>query len=167
MAYNDFEHIKDDFRISKFYSIGYGNRKIATFISLLAKNSVQVLVDVRSKPFSRFNPAYRRNLLEAHLKGVGIEYLFQGNCLGGRPIDQSVYINSKLNYNLLAKTQEFQDGIKSLLNVASNKVTAIMCSELDPAKCHRKTIIGTFIEDQYGISLLHIDSKGEISNTLF
>ncbi|GAB7389377.1 hypothetical protein BSNK01_32150 [Bacillaceae bacterium] len=48
------------------YTIGYGHRNISEFISLLKNYGIQYLIDVRSKPSSRFNPDFcqGRNVID-------------------------------------------------------------------------------------------------------
>ena len=50
------------------YTIGYGNRKIDNFIKTLQEFDIQYLIDVRSKPYSKFNPDFSQNELKLFLK---------------------------------------------------------------------------------------------------
>ncbi|QNU25062.1 DUF488 family protein [Geobacillus zalihae] len=42
------------------YTIGYGNRNITDFISILTKYNIQYLVDVRTNPMSSYDPSYKK-----------------------------------------------------------------------------------------------------------
>ncbi len=55
----------------------------------------------------------------------------------------------------------FQDGIRELLERASRTPTAILCSEEDPAHCHRHYLIGVYLTRQ-GVKVLHIRGDGNI-----
>ena len=57
-----------------FYAIGYGNRRIADFVTLLKRYGVRLLVDVRSKPYSRVQPDFGHGKLREHLEGAGLRY---------------------------------------------------------------------------------------------
>ena len=60
-----------------FYAIGYGNRRIADFVTLLKRYGVRLLVDVRSKPHSRFQPDFGHRRLCEHLEGAGLRSLLR------------------------------------------------------------------------------------------
>jgi uncharacterized protein (DUF488 family) len=76
------------------YSIGHGNKKIEAFIDELKSVEVQFLLDIRSKPFSKWNPQFNQNELKFKLEENGIKYVFVGDTLGGLPDDRSCYDNN-------------------------------------------------------------------------
>jgi uncharacterized protein (DUF488 family) len=147
------------------FTIGHGSRKSEVFIDLLKKHGIQYLVDVRSVPLSRFHPQFNRNTLSSALEASGIRYIFMGDELGGRPKDQSCYNETgKIDYNLLSKKPYYREGIERLkTSVNKGLRTAIMCSERNPAECHRTLLIGATLYSE-GISLLHIDEQGSLKD---
>jgi len=74
------------------YTIGYSNVDFKEFLDLLKGKGIEVLVDVRSVPFSRYALQFSRENIEKELKDENIEYIFMGNVLGGKPRDVSCYI---------------------------------------------------------------------------
>ena len=72
-------------------SIGHSIHEIAKFVSLLEENEVEVVADVRSVPYSRFNPQFNRENLRRSLLAHDIGYDFQGRELGGRPEGDGLY----------------------------------------------------------------------------
>ena len=68
-------------------TIGHSNHTIETLVDLLQKNEVQVIVDVRSTPRSRYNPQFDQGMIEKSLRSAGIRYLFLGKELGARSED--------------------------------------------------------------------------------
>lgn len=82
--------------IIPIYTIGYGNRSIAEFIDLLQKYHIQYLADIRSRPYSKFNPDFSQAALEQRLKQQRIKYLFFGDTLGGRPEDTRARLSGPL-----------------------------------------------------------------------
>ncbi len=60
------------------YTIGHSNHPIDRFLGLLQQHGIQLLADVRSPPFSRFNPQFNRQKLQQSLAAAGIDYLFLG-----------------------------------------------------------------------------------------
>jgi len=73
------------------FSIGHGNKKIEDFIQELKSFEIQFLLDIRSKPFSKWNPQFNQNELKYKLEEKGIKYVFVGDTLGGLPEDRSCY----------------------------------------------------------------------------
>jgi uncharacterized protein (DUF488 family) len=73
------------------YTIGYGTREIDAVITLLRRYRINYLIDIRSKPYSRYKPDFSKDKLEEHLKQAGIRYVFMGDSLGGRPDDPACY----------------------------------------------------------------------------
>jgi uncharacterized protein (DUF488 family) len=146
----------------RIYTIGYGNRKWQDFLELLNKNKIKLLVDIRSNPFSRFNPIFRRVNLIQELKIHDIEYLFMGDKLGGKPIGNHLYSDNKLDLKSLELHQPYQKGIVSLMELAkSKKNLCIMCAEMKPETCHRKSTVGQSLIKK-GIQVIHIDNKGQL-----
>jgi uncharacterized protein (DUF488 family) len=152
---------------STIFTIGYGNRSIQTFIHLLKKYEIEILIDIRTSPFSRFNPDYRIQKFEVHLIKNEIRYLFLGKELGGKPTDLSCYINQQIDYDSIKTKQFFRDGIEEVkaLYAAGFRV-AMMCAEQSPLDCHRKWLVGDYLEST-GLPVCHIDKTGDILNSLF
>ena len=147
------------------YTIGHGTRKIEDFIALLRRHGIEYLLDVRSKPYSRFNPQYRQQALKKSLEEKGIQYVFMGDTLGGRPEDPSCYDKEgHIRYEILRTKEYFLQGIERLKTASSKKVkAALMCSESNPCQCHRSRLIGKALSVEK-IELLHIDEKGQLKD---
>ena len=144
------------------YTIGYGNRKIDEFLKLLKKYQIQYLIDIRSSPYSKYNPDFSKHRLEAHLSECNVRYVFMGDTLGGRPSVPSCYTDGKADYQKLREEEFYKQGITRLRNAWEQKINVvILCSEAKPEECHRSKLIGeTLIE--CGIDVAHIDENGEI-----
>lgn len=144
------------------YTIGYGNRKIEEFLELLKKYKIRYLIDIRSSPYSKYNPDFSKNRLESHLSEYNVHYVYMGDTLGGRPNVPSCYTNGKVDYQKVRQKGFYIQGITRLRKAWEKKINVIiLCSEAKPQECHRSKLIGeTLIE--YGIDIAHIDEKGEI-----
>ncbi|KAI9440247.1 hypothetical protein F5148DRAFT_989077 [Russula earlei] len=145
------------------YTIGHGTRKIDEFVNVLKNFGIQYLVDVRSRPYSKFNPQFNRDDLAHSLSLHGITYVFMGDTLGGRPPGSGCYTNEgKVDYEKVKTKAFFQKGIERL-QVAYNKSIplAIMCSESKPSECHRSRLIGQVLAAEQ-IIVHHIDEKNTV-----
>lgn len=146
-------------------SIGHSTHPLEVFVSLLWRHRVEVVVDVRTSPFSRFNPQFNREKLQIGLGNAGVGYLFLGGELGGRPGGNEFYDpDGHVLYARLAKTGPFETGISRLLQGADRFRVALMCSEEDPAHCHRFLLI-TRVLFARGFRVAHIRAKGRIQAT--
>ncbi|MFT3825127.1 MAG: DUF488 domain-containing protein [Chitinophagaceae bacterium] len=145
------------------YTIGHGNRKITDFIKTLKDFDIHFLIDVRSQPYSKFNPQFNQSDLRHFLGLNGIKYVFMGDSIGGRPSDPTCYDkDGKVDYEQVKSKDFFQKGIQRLKTAyAKNIPIVIMCSESKPCECHRSKLIGRFLSTEQ-INLIHIDEKDRI-----
>ncbi len=145
------------------YTVGHSTHPIEIFLDLLQKYGVRCLVDVRSQPYSRWNPQFNRELLAAALQEVGLRYVNLGESLGGRPQDWTLYDPGaeRPNYSRQRRTPLYQDGFRQLGGVARREPTAVMCSEGDPDTCHRTLLITPSLIDA-GFTVQHILPDGSL-----
>jgi len=159
---------------STVYSIGHGNKTIDKLISELKYFNIKYLVDVRSKPYSRWNPHFNQDVFKAILKKNNIHYVFLGNEIGGLPSDKSCYTEEgKIDYSIVKNKDFFKKGIDRLLTANSKQISiATMCSETNPEECHRSKLIGKELLLK-GIDIKHIleidkiKKQSTINNKLF
>lgn len=145
----------------KLYTYGYGNLSLKNFIENLQKNEIQLVVDVRTNPFSRFRPEFNKKTFEITLSEFGIRYIHKPE-LGGKPKKEEFYQNGKLDYDKLRKSIPYLQGIEYLeRGIEFGCRMAIMCSELDCKNCHRYHLIGNDMHRR-GWDVLHIDKQGEL-----
>ena len=141
-------------------TIGHSRHPAAHFFALLARHQIEILVDVRSQPYSRFSPQFNRSQLELALKDQGLEYVFLGQSLGGRPEGSELYnADGSLNYARRAVEQDFLAGIEEVLRLAADKRVVLFCAEADPMKCHRWLLVGKSLVSR-GVSIIHIRGDG-------
>ncbi|MGQ0778366.1 MAG: DUF488 family protein, partial [Pseudonocardiales bacterium] len=57
------------------YSIGHSTHSIETFVTLLKEARVDAIADVRSTPYSRWQPQFNRHALRSSLAEHGIAYV--------------------------------------------------------------------------------------------
>lgn len=146
---------------TSIYTIGYGARDIDEFIAALRSYDIAYVIDVRSKPYSRYKPDFSQSQLEGHLQAAGIRYVFMGDVLGGRPDDPDCYTaDGKVDYDKLSATDRYKEGIERLKKACSQGLRVIlMCSEGRPEQCHRSHLIGVTLEDE-AIPVIHVDENG-------
>jgi len=141
------------------FTIGHSTHPLEKFLSLLLKHEVSVVADVRSSPYSRFNPHFNKDTLARSLKENGIKYVFMGNEFGARADDPSCYINGRVKYSLLAKRTQFREGIERLKQGVDDHRIALMCAEREPLECHRTLLVAQALVAE-GMTVKHIHSDG-------
>ena len=147
---------KDSQEKLTIFTVGHSNHSLDIFIGLLKSHKIDVLVDVRSKPFSRFSPQFNKEGLEKAVKASSIRYLFLGRELGGRPQDSEFYDNQGfVLYSRIAESPLFHEGIDRLIKGIKTYRVAVMCGEENPANCHRRLLIGRVLAKR-GVSVRHI-----------
>lgn len=150
---------------TNLFSIGHSNyEKVEDFTGLLVKYDISVLADVRSAPYSRYSPHFNKRNLEGGLAAKGIRYVFLGDELGGRP-EGAEYFDREgyALYGRRAQAHEFQAGLERLLGAAESARTAMMCSEADPAGCHRYLLVTRALYNRERVE--HIRSDGSVIAT--
>ncbi len=144
------------------YSIGHSNATIETFVNLLKSHSIRTLVDTRTHPSSRHSPQFNREALKRSLAEVGIDYVFLGNRLGGRPEGKEFYRrDGKPDYDLMAEASSYLSGIERLLELGAQKRVVFTCSEADYRKCHRYWLITRTLAKR-GFEVKHILHSGDV-----
>jgi uncharacterized protein (DUF488 family) len=142
-------------------TIGHSTHPVETFLDLLVRHGVTALADVRSSPFSRFNPQYNRETLARTLKDVGIAYVFLGDSLGARAEDPACYIDGRVQYDRLARRPAFREGIARVKKGAQGHRIALMCAEKEPLECHRTLLVARALAAD-GVAVAHILGDGAL-----
>lgn len=143
------------------FTIGHSTHSVEAFLALLRQHGVEAVADVRSSPFSRFNPQFNRENLQRYLEENGIRYVFLGKELGARTEDRSCYENGRVQYARLARTPLFQVGLDRVRQGSGKYRVALMCAEKEPLECHR-TLLVSHALDQQGQAVVHIHADGNL-----
>lgn len=146
----------------KIFTIGHSDIPERELVENLRRHGVQLLTDVRSSPYSTHAAHFNYNAIRAWLPSEGISYLFMGDCLGGIP-SKKEYLNhaGKPDYEKMALDEWFLEGMDRLEKLAAEAIVCLMCSEEDPARCHRAALIGSRLAAR-GAEVLHIRADGSI-----
>ena len=143
-------------------TVGHSNHPWDVFVGLLQRHAVTVLVDVRSVPYSRFNPQFNRNRLERELPPHGVRYVFLGRELGARSDDPACYDETgRVQYDRLARKPAFSRGLDRIVQEAARNRVVLMCAEKEPLSCHRTILVAPALERR-GVEIEHILADGTL-----
>lgn len=126
------------------YSLGTSTRTPSEFLNLLRSFDVEMVVDVRRFPKSRFQH-FEGEELARLLEAEGFDYVYLGQELGG-------YRSG--GYKDYLGTEEFKQGLERLEQLAKERRVAVVCAERLPWRCHRR-FIGWELERD-GWQVIHI-----------
>lgn len=144
------------------FTAGHSNHSVADFCGLLSGHEIQVVVDVRSAPYSRYVTWFNKREIEVEFTGRGFKYLFMGDVIGGKPQDPAFRdAEGRVDYSRLTVSEKFQAGIDRLVNggTAGWRIV-LMCAEEDPLKCHRHLLIAKELEFSRRIAVQHFRGDG-------
>jgi len=132
------------------YTLGTSTRTEKEFIALLKHYGIETVADVRSFPKSRFEHFTRHNL-ERTLEGEGIGYVYLGRDLGGFRSG---------GYLAYTATAAYQKGLTALETIGRDSLTAFLCAERMPWKCHRRFVAASL--EEKGWEVCHIIEKDKV-----
>jgi uncharacterized protein (DUF488 family) len=145
------------------YTAGFSNLPLERFLGNLSTHGVQVLVDVRSRPYASYTPHFNKDQIEAAACASGLRYLYLGRELGGMPDNPGFYDDEGfVLYDRIAATPDFQNGILRLVDgLHKGFRLALTCGEDNPRHCHRRLLLGRVLRAR-GMTIVHILSDGSL-----
>ena len=139
------------------YTIGYSGFSINNFISSLHWHGINVLIDVRSNPYSSLFSQFNKEQLNTVLTANSIYYRNYAKEFGAQQTDRSFYTpQGYLDFETFTDSDAFADGYRRIEDGLKQKYTfAFMCAEKDPIDCHRAIMISKTFKDN-GYEVLHL-----------
>ena len=144
------------------FTIGHSTHPFSHFASLLQRNGITAIADVRSAPYSRYNPQFNRETLKAALETMGIAYSHLGPQLGAhREEPESYGPGGQVDFGRTAVTAAFREGIQRVKTGQQRYSIAMMCAERDPLTCHRNLLICRFVREELS-EIAHVRGDGTL-----
>ena len=150
----------------RIWTIGHSTRKIDIVLSLLQKNEIKLVADVRMYPGSKRYPQFGCEALAKSLGEAGIRYEHFPE-LGGRrkakPNSKNTAWRNEMfrGYADYMETEDFREGIARLVDLAEKTgPTAIMCAEAVWWRCHR-SLISDYLK-VCDVEVLHILDSNKV-----
>jgi uncharacterized protein (DUF488 family) len=145
------------------FTVGHSTHSLQDFVTLLKKAGITAIADVRSAPYSRYQPQFNREALSQSLADSGIQYVFVGDLLGGRSPNPEDYFNGRVVYSRLKSSEGFAEGIQRVIMGSHKFELALMCTEKEPLDCHRTLLVAQALTEQ-GVSVSHIHNDAHLES---
>lgn len=146
----------------KIYTVGYEGLDIDSFLSLLAENDIETVVDVREMPLSR-KPGFSKKSLASVLNLSGREYVHMVN-LGCPKLVRDRYREDgnwkRYTEGFMKHLKAQDDAIAELSALAATSNCALLCYEADPNFCHR-SMVASAVKDYCGARVTHIKASAK------
>ncbi len=141
------------------YTIGYSQDTFAPFEERLAVHDIDLLIDVRSAPYSRYQTDFRYGIVEGLCHQVGLEYRYMGDRLGGKPDNPDLLTEGVPDHEKIRVWEPFQHALDEVAGLAGVRRAALMCGCAKPLRCHRGTLLAPELLRR-GLSVKHIVDGG-------
>jgi uncharacterized protein (DUF488 family) len=141
------------------YTIGHSNHSLDKFLDLVSAARLTAIADVRSAPYSRRHPQFNREPLREALKARGLFYVYLGEALGGHPKDPALWRGARPEYERMAATPTFCEGLGRIEKGLTEHTIAVMCAEREPLDCHRCVLVARALKAR-GLEVRHILADG-------
>ena len=139
------------------FTIGHGLIDRQEFIGLLQRFGVELVVDVRSEPYSGRAPQFNRERLEGGVGRAAYRWMPE---LGGRPPEHLRVERGAPDYERMADEPSTRRALDDVAALAATQTIALMCSESRPEDCHRSRMLEPQLA-QRGVWIEHILHSGE------
>lgn len=153
------------------YTIGHSTRKLEEFIDIIKSYGIDCVMDVRSCPHgsNNYNRQYDRDSLEIKIKQSGINYIYMGEQLGKKRIEnEALDADGKADFDKIMECSTFKKGINRIVEgIKRGHKIVLMCSERNPFNCHRSILLGYALMKN-GVTMEHIidEKKSKSQNRI-
>lgn len=159
--------------MADLFTIGYANKSIDEFLTILKNYRITCIIDVRSMPLSIQYPEYDEKSLKRVLKTNDILYMSFKNEFGARRIEDEVYskinmydntIFEVVNFEKVYDLDIFKQGVRRVeRGIEQGYKICFLCSEKYAYDCHRCLMVGEYFE-RLGYIVDHIVNLTHILN---
>lgn len=148
------------------FTIGYEGMNIDTFVSLLQRQGIDTIVDIREYPLSR-KPGFSKSALAEKLRATGIEYTHIAALGCPKPVRKAYKEDGNwkrytIGFLKYLKTQE--DAIVDLSGLAMTSRCALLCFEADYNYCHR-SFVADAVSAFSGANVHHLSAQQTFKTT--
>ncbi len=141
------------------YTIGHAGRSFPELERLLIAHGVRTIIDIRSEPHAAESPDFDRDNLAGLARVAGLGYRWMGDQLGAAAAAASDRPGSGHAGDVLPP--DVAAALDQVLQLAAGGEVALLCTEPEPERCHRSSLLGRALVAR-GDTVLHILPDGSL-----
>ena len=142
--------------MATIYMVGHSNHPLELFETMLQRENISIVYDIRMIPFSRYVPQYNQTTFPDTLKEWNVEYRYFSDIGPRVEGDTPLYDKNGFNYNLALTRERITTGLKKLSDeLQEDDRVAIMATKREPLECHRFLILSRVLQEM-GHTIEHI-----------
>ena len=147
------------------FTIGHSNYYMERFIEMLKLYNIDVVVDIRGTPYSKYNTQYNKEALNKALKELGFGYIYMGREFAAQRDNKLIYTwEGYSDFEKVINEESFLKGIERLKKgIAKGYKIALLGAKQDPIECHRFALVGRDLRRR-GFTVNHIEDNLSISS---
>lgn len=147
------------------YTIGHSNYSMERFIEMLNRYGIDVVVDIRGTPYSKYNTQYNKEALNNTLKELGFIYIYMGREFAAQRDNKLIYTwEGYSDFEKVINEKSFLEGVERLkVGLTKGYKIALLGAKQDPIECHRFALVGRDLRRR-GFTLKHIEDDFSISS---
>lgn len=132
------------------YTIGHSNYTLERLIDMLNHYKIDVVVDIRGTPYSKYNTQFDKEIIKYSLTKAGFIYIYMAKELAAKRMNKVSYNHEGFcDFEKAVHEDDFINGIKRLKSGCEKGYNiALLGAMQDPIRCHRSILVG--------LSLIHI-----------
>jgi uncharacterized protein (DUF488 family) len=145
--------------MNEIYTIGFTQKNLRRFVTLLEENTVEKLVDTRINNSSQLAGYSKKDDLEYIMELRNIEYVHLPNLAPTQELLKD-YKNKKISweayekeYIQLLKQRKIEDSINEIVD---GKRICFLCSEHQPHHCHRRLLAEYIKQHHRDTGIIHL-----------
>ena len=127
-----------------FVTLGYSQKTPQDVVTSMKLAGVTLLIDIRRNPVSMYKPEFNKETIEETLLRSGIAYQHMPELGISRDARNAVYEGKITGEELLARYEKRLIDSKVLVKLKEltrgHRTFALMCTEVNPLRCHRHKI---------------------------
>ena len=149
------------------YTIGHSNYSMERFIEMLRKYEIDVVVDIRGTPYSKYNTQYNKEALSNSLKENGFKYIYMGREFAAQRDNKIIYTwEGYSDFEKVINEPSFIEGVERLKKgLAKGFKIVLLGAKQDRVNCHRFALVGRELYKR-GFNVKHIEDDLTISSQL-
>lgn len=140
----------------RIYTVGHGNAPFHEIERILRLNGVSMIVDVRSTPYSKHAPDFRKSALSELTAAAGLGYRWMGDRLGSSSPSSR---DAQSGDHGERDPDSVEAALGEVVALNASGPVALLCSERAPEHCHRHLLLAPRLED-HGVDVFHILAGG-------